>query len=159
MRSHRTPKELQDLANVGGKISETQCYKDLVNEGGRPCYPISMLDQVFEDPEQYREKLRPLTRCPFVDSAPNWWWVFGQQWWTWENFRLWRLEMRGTYNAETELAIFFRKQKHFDIAQGRDPWYEDAEPSHRWRYFEWGEVRRRREQHALLEFSGEGLAA
>ena len=54
----RSPTPLISREEIAKRL-ETEAYNDLVNDAGRPLYPISLLEQVFKDPEEYREILRP----------------------------------------------------------------------------------------------------
>jgi hypothetical protein len=38
---------------------ETRSYHELISDGGRPSYPISLLDDVANNPGAYREILLP----------------------------------------------------------------------------------------------------
>jgi hypothetical protein len=84
---------------------ETNAYNDLVKDGGRPLYSISLLDDVSAKPDDYQELLRPWqdrfegTSKYFVwwrsyDSSSDPWEVFQKQWWRWQMFRKWQRDNR-----------------------------------------------------------------
>lgn len=63
-------------------------YYALVNDGGRPCYPIALLKEVSENPREYRELLRPWQGV-YPDASVPRWEVFDRQLSRWEDFRVW----------------------------------------------------------------------
>lgn len=67
---------------------EKDCYERLVNDGGRPCYPIDLLEEVASNPVAYNEKLRPWQ--PYPDPQSTEWEVFGEQYGSWMMFREWQ---------------------------------------------------------------------
>ena len=81
---------------VGG--FESACYAELVRDGGRPVYPIGLLDAVSKDPEPYKETLRPWLDDPDQDP-PDWSVVFRNQVYHWREFGRWR-----TYNRRKPSA-------------------------------------------------------
>lgn len=60
---------------------ETQSYHSLIDRGGRPSHPISLLEDVVESPGQYRPILS------YWQDHPDEWAVFGKQYVRWLNFR------------------------------------------------------------------------
>ncbi|KAJ4303888.1 hypothetical protein N0V88_001487 [Collariella sp. IMI 366227] len=70
---------------------------ELVGAGGRPMYPIEMVDHVAEDPRAYRHLLRPW--CTSAEASwPDWFVIFRKQLYHWECFRRWQ-----AYNRDIEL--------------------------------------------------------
>lgn len=75
-------------------VLETQCYEDLVSDGGRPAYPISLMEQVSKNPEDYCQLLRPWQKNDPDVGAPDWM-VIRRQWARWQEFRKWQHDNRG----------------------------------------------------------------
>lgn len=88
---------------------ETKAYNALVNDGGRPLYPISLLEEVSKNPENYQEMLRPWLDIP--NANPPKWEVFMRQLRSWKEFRRWQKYNREDFSdwgdqkfVEVELA-------------------------------------------------------
>ena len=93
---------------------ETIAYNDLVNDGGRPSYPVYLINQVSQNPEQYREVLQPWQEWP--DTSPPWWEdVLRTQRKRWLDFRHWQEDNRDMVNEEDLFAVFFEEEKRKDI--------------------------------------------
>ncbi|KJZ70943.1 hypothetical protein HIM_09647 [Hirsutella minnesotensis 3608] len=90
---------------------ETESYLDLIAEGGRPLYPISLIGLVSKDPEQYRDMLRPWLKCPDSKSPPNWTDIFLTQLVRWQDFRKWQLDNRKLPDKGDEYATFVEMKK------------------------------------------------
>jgi hypothetical protein len=91
-------------------------YNALVDDGGRPCYPIALLEQVSENPKEHRTILRPFQDSP-DDSWPRWE-VFGRQLGRWEDFRRWQLVNRDMYDPDSAYLAFVEKKKRMRVAEG-----------------------------------------
>ncbi|KJZ70540.1 hypothetical protein HIM_10084 [Hirsutella minnesotensis 3608] len=85
---------------------EAELYMDLVAEGGRPLYPISLIGQVSKDAEQYREMLRPWLMCQDSDFPPNWTDIFLRQLGRWRDFRKWQLDNRRRPDKGDEYSAY-----------------------------------------------------
>ncbi|RWA03794.1 hypothetical protein EKO27_g11311 [Xylaria grammica] len=79
-------------------------YHELINRGGRPLYPVDLLDSVAEDPRAYRDMLRPW--LDHHNQDPPEWDLYGKQLRRWKAFLHWQqknrredppLEVEGTY--------------------------------------------------------------
>lgn len=114
--------------------AEKESYKELIEEGGRPFFDISLIDDIAKDPFSHWDLVRPWAHFPAdcdpdpeSDGAVNWR-VFALQLWHWRMFRDWEKfnrddftrweatwgELRGTYDR-------------FDLIFGnRYPTYTDA---------------------------------
>ena len=84
---------------------ETRSYNMLVDNGGRPSHPLSRLEDIANDPGEYREILS------FWQSREDEWRVFGGQFGRWRAFR--------------RLQRFARGQRDYDY--WRSIWEEDRE--------------------------------
>ncbi|KAI1199368.1 hypothetical protein F5X97DRAFT_296927 [Nemania serpens] len=69
-------------------VSEKRYYESLVDDGGRPLYPVHLLDNVAGDPGAYQDMLRPWLVCHNANPAE--WEVFRAQVFTWKHFRRWQ---------------------------------------------------------------------
>ena len=67
---------------------ERMFYHSLINDGGRPCYPIDLLEKVASDPVAYNERLLPWQEDPQAESTD--WQVFRKQDGSWRRFREWQ---------------------------------------------------------------------
>jgi len=76
------------LTPPSDKEFETEAYNLLVNEGGRPVYPISLLEGVSRNPKNYQEMLRPW--LDILNANPPEWEVFMKQVRSWREFRQWQ---------------------------------------------------------------------
>lgn len=111
-RYNRSPTAEVDW-DAEGKRTETIAYNSLVNDGGRPAYPISLLERVSEEPEEYREILRPWQNHPYT-SPPEWDGVFLIQSQRWQMFRRWQQDSRVPYDDDMEFAAYVQEQKRQD---------------------------------------------
>ncbi|KAL7894885.1 hypothetical protein HDV64DRAFT_271489 [Trichoderma sp. TUCIM 5745] len=75
---------------------ERKCHAMLVADGGRPFYPIHLLDAVSKNPTQYRELLL-FWQGDYNHDPERWSVVFGNQLFAWEEFRGWQGRMRERY--------------------------------------------------------------
>lgn len=91
-------------------------YNALVNDGGRPCYPIARLEDVSENPKEYRAMLRPWQEAP--DTSWPKWKVFDRQLGRWEDFRTWQLVNRDIYDPDSAYIAFVEMWKRRMAAEG-----------------------------------------
>ncbi|KAH6633905.1 hypothetical protein B0J18DRAFT_1884 [Chaetomium sp. MPI-SDFR-AT-0129] len=84
--------------------SETEAYNALFNEGGRPLYPLDLLEDVLHNTENHRETLLPWQMNPEPETLDTD--VFHKQLWRWRAFRHWQKENRGIDGLEAELSLF-----------------------------------------------------
>ncbi|KAM3526948.1 hypothetical protein NHJ13051_003219 [Beauveria bassiana] len=89
--------EAEDV--IGDALAnERRSYDELVADGGRPLYPIEMLESVAKDPEQHRHLLQPYWRHPGINYKTDYhldWEVFQRQLRQHKAFRNWQLDNRG----------------------------------------------------------------
>lgn len=107
-RYERTPTAEVDW-DANAKRDETIAYNTLINDGGRPVYPISRLEEVFKGLEEYHEMLRPWNDF----SSHDWHEVFRNQLYRWKMFRRWQQDNREPV-AEMEFAAYLEEQKRQD---------------------------------------------
>ncbi|AEO63071.1 uncharacterized protein THITE_2107924 [Thermothielavioides terrestris NRRL 8126] len=123
-RRERSPTEVVDLDALE-KTLETEAYNKLVGDGGRPVYPIDLLDHVSQHPEAYRELLRPWQGgWPDLDP-PRWEMVFQRQWESWKHFREWQVDNRELFNEEAEFSAFVEEAKK-QRAEAKNWWPEET---------------------------------
>ncbi|EEU47093.1 uncharacterized protein NECHADRAFT_78164 [Fusarium vanettenii 77-13-4] len=149
------PTEVQDESQVAGfsrhaspganhrahsKEVETIYYRQLLDDGGRPLYPIELIDEVLEKPEEYRELIQPLQNYPGNNQPFN---IFLEQNARWKDFRKWQKDNRGledendTYEAFVKETSFWEEQSNLDWAQMRFEAEMKRNPLHlesQWRY-------------------------
>lgn len=123
-------------------------YNALVNDGGRPCYPIALLQDVSENPKEYRTMLRPWQESP--DTSWPSWEVFGRQLQRWEDFRAWQLVNRDIYDPDNAYVAFVEKWKRMRVAEGDKGDSEElaaleADPLHLMSLWKDGERERKRD--------------
>ena len=108
------------------KEDEMKAYHDLVDGGGRPVYPVALLDDVFRKPEQYSELLRPWLK-PFGSTGKHWkitctdqgvsedsglsWQILQKQWVRWQDFRTWQRDNRWIKDDEGDFAAYAERYK------------------------------------------------
>ncbi|KAI6274166.1 hypothetical protein MCOR14_012039 [Pyricularia oryzae] len=70
---------------------EVSSHRDLVGAGGRPAYPIQLLDQVWENPRAYRDILSLFCFSEYEWENPT---IFAWQKSRWDLFRAWQKDGR-----------------------------------------------------------------
>ncbi|KAK4152083.1 hypothetical protein C8A00DRAFT_16590 [Chaetomidium leptoderma] len=123
-RYDRSPTPIYDEV-AETKKSEMVAYHDLIKDGGRPLYPISLLEEVLNDPEGHREMLLPWQPYP-NPSIPKWN-VFREQLWSWRAFRNWQKDNR-EYNEEEKFAAFVEEGEHKEAESTANEWAKWAHP-------------------------------
>ncbi|KAI8683292.1 hypothetical protein NCS56_00453400 [Fusarium sp. Ph1] len=122
------------------KEVETIYYQQLVNDGGRPLYPIELIDEVLEKPEEHRQLIQPLQSYPGNNQPFN---IFLEQNERWKDFRKWQKDNRGledendTYEAFVKEVSFWEERSNLDWAQMRFEAEMKRNPLHlepQWRY-------------------------
>lgn len=91
---------------------ETEAYYKLLNDGGRPLFPINLLGTIFENPSAHYEILKPFWRENFDNVLPvtdlSWQGdILHTQWLRWSGFRNWQCENRkidAKYDAFRDLV-------------------------------------------------------
>ncbi len=95
---------LEDRLNFK-KTMETLSHNQLVAAGGRPAYPLDLLDRVSEDPSVCREALLPWQDYPERGDL-HWDHVFQRQLRRWEHFHAWQRDNRHPLDDKTEFLLF-----------------------------------------------------
>lgn len=99
------------------RLRETEAYHDLVDDAGRPLYPIDLLDHVLGSPDLYDEMLRPWNydfRYSHSEAPLKREHVFGRQWRRWTDFRRWQRDNRGIWDESLEgFPAYVERVKHF----------------------------------------------
>ncbi|KAM4055223.1 hypothetical protein HRG_006023 [Hirsutella rhossiliensis] len=96
---------------------EMEAYQNLVNDGGRPLYPIDLLEQVSTDVHLFSDMLQPWL-YPDLDTLE--WQVFGRQWARWEQFRKWQNDHRGLEDDDGGFPAFVERLKRLFGRSGND---------------------------------------
>ena len=129
--------ELQDQVE-----DETEAYNELVSDGGRPLYMISLIGPVSRNPEEHRNILWPFWDYPRDSQAS--WFVFQRQLKRWQAFRKWQIDNRGLEDDDGGFPAFVEMMKRLyakDESTGELAQLE-ADPS--WLKTAWLEERRAR---------------
>ncbi|KAI2618211.1 hypothetical protein GGR54DRAFT_640779 [Hypoxylon sp. NC1633] len=85
------------------------CYHELVQEGGRPLFPVDIILDVNRDPEKYGELLRPWMESPDSVSATR---IFQRQRNRWHDFRKWQYDNRDLDDDSDTFLAFVEQRKH-----------------------------------------------
>ncbi|KAM4062850.1 hypothetical protein HRG_007667 [Hirsutella rhossiliensis] len=93
---------------------ETEAYHDLVNDGGRPLYPIDLLDQVLKNSGEHGEMLRPWQN----PSDPKSWSLFERQLQRWQDFRKWQIDNRDLEDDDGGFPAYVERIKRVDERDG-----------------------------------------
>jgi hypothetical protein len=94
---------------------EMEAYQDLVSDGGRPCYPIHLYDQVAANPREHRDMLR----C-WIGNDEDDWVVFYKQLTRWQTFRRWQRDNRGPLDIQPDIEASERAHERFARQYGPD---------------------------------------
>ncbi|KAJ3483828.1 hypothetical protein NLG97_g7213 [Lecanicillium saksenae] len=106
----------EDAVADGIKL-EKAAYVKLIQDGGRPLYPIKMIGEVSESPQKYRKLLRPFWAHPGIQYRPDLgmdWEVFQRQWRQRQSYRNRQLDNRGIIE-EPDFDAYVREHKEFLI--------------------------------------------
>ncbi|KAG5748613.1 hypothetical protein H9Q70_008726 [Fusarium xylarioides] len=87
---------------------ETEAYHELVNDGGCPLYPIDLIQDVYGDPNNYAEILRPWQETLTQIRAEG---IFQRQLQRWQNFRKWQNDNRGREDDNGGFPAYVERQK------------------------------------------------
>ncbi|KAI1498084.1 hypothetical protein F5X99DRAFT_432308 [Biscogniauxia marginata] len=110
------------------------CYDGLVSDGGRPSYPISLIDQVSENPEEYLE-----------------WDITRKQSKRWKDFRRWQRDNRGIYDYDRERLAHTEMRRSQAARLGHTEVAAELEANPLYYAFEWDVMERlRQEDHYWL---------
>ncbi|KND91710.1 hypothetical protein TOPH_03815 [Tolypocladium ophioglossoides CBS 100239] len=97
---------------------ETEAFNDLVRDGGRPLYSISLIEQVSRNPEEHRDMLWPFWDYP-RDSQVSWL-VFRRQLKRWQAFRKWQIDNRGLEDDDGGFPAYVEMMKRLYTEDGYD---------------------------------------
>ncbi|KAJ9137658.1 hypothetical protein NKR23_g8955 [Pleurostoma richardsiae] len=100
--------------NLRKLAEEREDHDALVNDGGRPWYPVHLLEEVSKHPREHSGLLRAWQ--PYPDAQPDDWMVFGRQLLRWHLFREWqrrrRKQFEGRIAEYTQWARIFLLNTH-----------------------------------------------
>ncbi|KID86448.1 hypothetical protein MGU_06260 [Metarhizium guizhouense ARSEF 977] len=90
-------------------LRETEAYHELLNEGGRPLYPINLIQDVYRDPDNYAKILWPWQEniTPVSPSG-----IFQKQLHRWQDFRKWQNDNRGLEDDDGGYPAYLERWKH-----------------------------------------------
>lgn len=93
-------------------------YHLLVEESGRPLFPLDRLNNIASNPGIYQTLLRPWADDPDIPK-PNDWKVFWKQLDDWGDFRRWQRDNRSNkFNGEEEFAMFREERRGDERSEG-----------------------------------------
>ncbi|KAG8426348.1 hypothetical protein J3459_008260 [Metarhizium acridum] len=100
-------------------IRETEAYHELVDEGGRPLYPIDLIRDMYRDPDNYAETLRPwqVNISPVSPSG-----IFQKQLQRWRDFRKWQNDNRGREDNDGGFPAYVEWNKHIIQRDKKPKW-------------------------------------
>ncbi|PFH61248.1 hypothetical protein XA68_17882 [Ophiocordyceps unilateralis] len=140
------------------RVLEAFHYRLLVEQGGRPAYPIDLMEEITKNPELYANLLRPWQTFLGVGAIRVSESVFQVQVDRWRDFRTWQREMRGMYDHKTEFSLFVDYCKSlgdiYKLAHGGCEAKSDVSTDEK--RFDLKESHRRLLQHGLLDMNGKG---
>ncbi|KAF5018844.1 hypothetical protein F66182_9173 [Fusarium sp. NRRL 66182] len=87
---------------------EIEAYHELINEGGRPLYPIGLIQDMYKDTDKHAEILRPWQENPAEISAED---IFQRQLQRWQDFLKWQNDNRGREDDESDFSTYIERQK------------------------------------------------
>ena len=151
---------------VDSRRRETEAYHDLVKHGGRPLYPIGLLNEVLRDPEGYDGLLRPwkaktgtTNKCWSTGDPSGPWEIFQRQRWRWLEFLDWqrdnrRQEDEGGYSAFVEQKKLFIKREFTKNGGARELAKIEADPLYLMSVWEIKQSHRELQRYYCVELHG-----
>ncbi|KAL1836009.1 hypothetical protein VTJ49DRAFT_5691 [Mycothermus thermophilus] len=111
---------------------EREAHDKLVNEGGRPWYPIHRLEKIAEHPERHRHLLRYFQEGDHQNCEALT--VFGTQLLRWRGFRVWQMKRRNEFQGRIDeytawAKRFLKKRCSYPVPVDFD-FDEDLERQH-----------------------------
>ncbi len=112
------------------ECAEEVAYRELVNDGGRPLYPIHLLRDILDDPGKHQAMLHPFWSHPSYGFLP--YEIFQRQLERWQEFRHWQLDNRGLEEADDgyEAHVTKVRQEYTKIGYLEGLAMIDADPSY-----------------------------
>lgn len=99
------------------RAEERRFYEKPINDGGRPGYPLELLDDLTENPRKHSDILSML------NLAADQWHFFNVQFDRWTEFRRWQRDNRGIDEEEAELAAYIAEvQQCYKLWHPTDNW-------------------------------------
>ncbi|KAK7429751.1 hypothetical protein QQZ08_003777 [Neonectria magnoliae] len=89
---------------------EIEAYHELVDDGGRPSYPIDLIRDVYRDPDNYAEMLRPWQESLTQVRAKG---IFQRQLQRWQDFRKWQNDNRGCEDDDGGFPAYVEQKKRW----------------------------------------------
>ncbi|KAK2743007.1 hypothetical protein CKAH01_18422 [Colletotrichum kahawae] len=87
---------------------ETETYHELVRTGGRPLYPIELIQDVQRQPDNYAEMLRPWQEFLNQARAED---IFQRQLQRWQDFRKWQNDNRDREDEDDSFPAYVEREK------------------------------------------------
>ncbi|KAI1736718.1 hypothetical protein F4680DRAFT_254677 [Xylaria scruposa] len=99
---------------------EADCHDELIEEGGRPAIPISLLSEIFKNIGAYDERVRPWLKDPGASGREKWA-IFSKQLEDWRVFNKWQWDNRGDPD-DLGFSQFFEVTKRRHARDGAFQW-------------------------------------
>jgi hypothetical protein len=93
----------------GDETRETEYYHKLMNDGGRPLYPVALVGDVLNNPDNYAGLLRPWDKS-YDESYPGAH-ILQKQFLRWQSFRRWQNDNRGLEDGDGGFPAYVERQK------------------------------------------------
>ncbi|ATY66999.1 hypothetical protein A9K55_000802 [Cordyceps militaris] len=87
---------------------ELRAYHQLLENGGRPLYPVSLINNMHNDPDSYAEILLPWQE-DFLDIRAEG--IFERQLRRWQDFRKWQNDNRGCEDDDGGYHAYVEREK------------------------------------------------
>ncbi|RDA88445.1 hypothetical protein CP532_6613 [Ophiocordyceps camponoti-leonardi (nom. inval.)] len=144
MQERTTPPDTEEDHLRYLKDSETKAWKQLIKDGGRPPFPINMVEEILRKPQQYCDLLWPFRGGSLRDSTASPL-VFDLQLKRWQNFRKWQLDNRGLKDNDEGFPAYLEKMRSLYIRNGRTCELDELEADPSKGLSTWLELQRMRE--------------
>ncbi|KAK4196396.1 hypothetical protein QBC40DRAFT_9943 [Triangularia verruculosa] len=112
------------------KAHQIRCYRELVDDGGRPPMALELLDEIYLHHAQFVEQLGPWLAGGPVSSADDLG-VFSRPLARWRQFRRWQRDNRGGGAPEDTLSAFRQRKQREYVSRGlgqlaADPGFDET---------------------------------
>ncbi|TQV98793.1 hypothetical protein V2A60_007505 [Cordyceps javanica] len=112
----RLARRLEDRATeapaapIDGTRLEVEAYHELLNDNGRPLYPVNLVQEIYSDLDSYAELLRPWQESLLSIRAEE---IFQRQLQRWQDFRKWQNDNRGREDDGGGFLAFVNQRKRW----------------------------------------------
>jgi hypothetical protein len=126
---------------------DVEAYHELTKDGGRPLYPIELILDVYRNPNNFAETLRPWQESLESIRSED---IFIRQLRRWQNFRKWQNDNRGREDDDGGYLGYVERMKHIFkqdlIPTARDSYLAEIEADPLCLESDWDTVQWKRER-------------